>query len=98
MKKITLLSSGVALATLLFTGCAKNSTPISLYQAPKDDIVLNIKQDEVKKGTLILQNGDKIFDNEGDIVTSFKVNNKLINYNKLIELMVDVELINNNIS
>ena len=77
MKKITLLSSGVALATLLFTGCAKNSTPISLYQAPKDDIVLNIKQDEVKKGTLILQNGDKIFDNEGDIVTSFKVNNKL---------------------
>ena len=77
MKKITLLSSGVALAALLFTGCAKNSTPISLYQAPKDDIVLNIKQDEVKKGTLILQNGDKIFDNEGDIVTSFKVNNKL---------------------
>ena len=77
MKKVILLGSGVALATLLFTGCAKNSTPISLYQAPKDDIVLNIKQDEVKKGTLILQNGDKIFDNEGDIVTSFKVNNKL---------------------
>ena len=55
MKKVILLSSGVALAALLFTGCAKNSTPISLYQAPKDDIVLNIKQDEVKKGKELIE-------------------------------------------
>lgn len=79
MKKI-LLSVGVAgVLGLVFTGCAGGSSaPINLTPLKKEEITLNNPQlGLADNGSLILKDGKKIFDSEGDIVTTFDMNGKL---------------------
>lgn len=72
-----LLSSSVALATLILTGCANNDMAISLYELKKEEIKLSSNIGELKKGVLVFENGEKLLDEDGDIISSFTINNEL---------------------
>ena len=79
MKK-TLLSVAVAgVLGLGFTGCVGGSSgPINLTPLAKEEITLNNSQlGLADNGAIILKDGKKIFDSEGDIVTTFDMNGKL---------------------
>ena len=79
MKK-TLLSVAVAgVLGLGFTGCAGGSSgPINLTPLAKEEITLNNPQlGLADNGAIILKDGKKLFDSEGDIVTTFDMNGKL---------------------
>ena len=79
MKK-TLLSVAVAgVLGLGFTGCVGGSSgPINLTPLAKEEITLNNPQlGLADNGAIILKDGKKIFDSEGDIVTTFDMNGKL---------------------
>ena len=79
MKK-TLLSVAVAgVLGLGFTGCAGGSSgPINLTPLAKEEITLNNSQlGLADNGAIILKDGKKLFDSEGDIVTTFDMNGKL---------------------
>lgn len=76
----TLVSVAVAsVLGLWFTGCAGGSAaPINLTSLTKKEVTLDNQQlGLVEKGSLTLKDGKKIFDSEGDIVTSFDKNGKL---------------------
>ena len=79
MKK-TLLSVAVAgVLGLGITGCVGGSSgPINLTPLAKEEITLNNPQlGLADNGAIILKDGKKIFDSEGDIVTTFDMNGKL---------------------
>jgi hypothetical protein len=79
MKKTfaSVLVAGVIGITI--SGCAGNSVPINTYVPPKEALTLNDSKFKgvVNNGAIILNDGKKIFDEEGDILTTFEINNEL---------------------
>ncbi len=78
MKKSLLNLALISALGIGFSGCVGGSTPVNLYQPVKEEITLNNSQlGAVDKGAIILKNGSKIYDPEGDILASFDINNEL---------------------
>lgn len=78
MKKSLLNLALISALGIGFSGCVGGSTPVNLYQPVKEEITLNNSQSgQVFNGAIILKNGSKIYDQEGDILTSFDINNEL---------------------
>ena len=78
MKKSLLNLALISALGISFSGCVGGSTPVNLYQPVKEEITLNNSQlGAVDKGAIILKNGSKIYDPEGDILASFDINNEL---------------------
>lgn len=78
MKRSLLNFALISALGIGFSGCVGGSTPVNLYQPVKEEITLNNSQSgQVLNGAIILKNGSKIYDQEGDILTSFDINNEL---------------------
>lgn len=78
MKRSLLNLALISALGIGFSGCVGGSTPVNLYQPVKEEITLNNSQSgQVYNGAIILKNGSKIYDQEGDILTSFDINNEL---------------------
>lgn len=78
MKKSLLNLALISALGIGFSGCTGGSTPVNLYQPVKEEITLNNSQlGQAYDGAIILKNGSKIFDQEGDILASFDINNEL---------------------
>ena len=78
MKKSLLSIALISTLVIGFSGCVGSSTPVNLYQPVKEEITLNNSQlGQVLNGAIILKNGSKIYDQEGDILASFDINNEL---------------------
>lgn len=79
-KRILKICLSIALLMSLF-GCAGNNTPqvpISYYKPIKDTKI--VKDDtlaKVENGALIFKNGDKVYDEDGDIVAAFTLDNNV---------------------
>lgn len=71
----------VALISVLgisLSGCLSEPQPVNLYQPIKEEVTLKNNQlGQVYNGAVILKNGSKIFDQEGDIIASFDKDNEL---------------------
>lgn len=76
MKKSLLQIALISVLGMGFTGCATSTPPLSLTPLVKEEIVLSSNTGKISKGALILKDGSKIFDSEGDILTSFVINNE----------------------
>lgn len=76
MKKSLLHIALIGALGMGFTGCATNVPQLGLTSLVKEEIVLDNNNGRVSKGALILKDGSKIFDSEGDILTSFTINNE----------------------
>lgn len=79
MKKSLLHIVLISILAVGFTGCGlllPVSEPVSLTPLIKEEIILSGSNGEVEKGALLLKNGSKIFDPEGDILESFVINNE----------------------
>ncbi len=78
MKKSLLNFALISALGIGFSGCTGGSTPVNLYQPVKEEITLNNSQlGQAYDGAIILKNGSKLFDQEGDILASFDINNEL---------------------
>ena len=78
MKKNLLNLALISALGIGFSGCVGGSTSVNLYQPVKEEITLNNSQlGAVDNGAIILKNGSKIYDPEGDILASFDINNEL---------------------
>ena len=81
MKKSLLHIVLISILAVGFTGCGlllPVSEPVSLTPLIKEEIILSGSNGEVEKGALLLKNGSKIFDPEGDILESFVINNETL--------------------
>lgn len=76
MKKSLLHIALIGALGIGFTGCVTSTPPLSLTPLVKEEIVLSSNTGKISKGALILKDGSKIFDSEGDILTSFVINNE----------------------
>lgn len=78
MKK-SLISVAIAGALAVgFTGCVggQPAKPISLYKPMKEAKILSATNSYVDNGAVVFNNGNKIYDEEGDIKASFTINGK----------------------
>lgn len=79
MKKTLQIIGIIATLAILFNGCAsKPKVPISYYKPTKATTV--VKNDNiayVSNGALVFNNGKKLYDEDGDIVETFTVNEKV---------------------
>lgn len=77
--KSTLIATAAA---IIMSGCASSSSnntspTVKIYQAPKSNIVLKTSsQFYLDNGSVIFKNGEKLFDQDGDILKGFYVNNQ----------------------
>lgn len=73
----SLISIAIAGAVAVgFTGCGgggQPSKPISVYKPLKEEVTITNTSSYIDNGSLVLSNGTKIYDEEGDIKTSFNL-------------------------
>jgi len=79
MKRSKSIIGSLAVASLLFTGCGGTTplVPYNAYKFEKANKETPAPELMVKNGVLEIQNGEKIFDDDGDIIYGHKTEKKI---------------------